>query len=76
MKPYKNLSGHSGVLAYDITADAIHVRFRDGDAPNYLYNAASAGRANLEAMKRLATAGRGLSTFIARNVRDGYAKKW
>jgi hypothetical protein len=76
MKPYKNLSGHSGVVAYDITNDAIHIVFRDGDEPNYLYDAASAGRANLEAMKRLALAGRGLSTFISRNVRDGYARRW
>ena len=76
MKPYKNLSGHSGVIAYAITEDAIHIRFRDGDASNYLYDAASVGKADLETMKRLAQAGRGLSTFISRNVGDRYARRW
>ena len=76
MTPYKNLSGHSGVVAYAITAAAIHSRFREGDEPNYLYAAAGVGRANLEALKRLAQAGRGLSTFISRTVRDDYTRRW
>jgi hypothetical protein len=76
MTPYKNRSGHSGVVAYAITEDAIHILFRDGDEPNYLYDVASVGRAQLEAMKRLAQGGRGLSTFISQHVRDAYARRW
>lgn len=76
MTPYKNLSGHSGIVAYAIFEDAIHVRFRDGDEPNYLYDAASVGPAKLATMKRLAQAGRGLATFISRTVRDAYARRW
>jgi hypothetical protein len=76
MTPYKNLSGHSGVVAYAIKDDAIHVRFRDGDAPNYLYDAASVGKDKLATMKKLAQAGRGLSTFISQQVGGNYASRW
>lgn len=65
MKHYRNLSGHSGVIAYEIGADVIAVKFRDGGA--YWYTHASAGPVHVEAMKQLAVAGRGLSTYIARN---------
>lgn len=63
MKPYRNLSGNSGVLAYASGADWILVRFRSG-AP-YRYSHAIAGVRHVEAMKRLAEAGRGLSGYIA-----------
>jgi len=76
MTPYKNLSGHSGVVAYAITEDAIHVRFRDGDRANYLYDSASVGKDKLATMKKLAQAGRGLSTFISQQVSGQYAKRW
>lgn len=76
MTPYKNLSGHAGVVAYAITDDAIHIRFRDGVEPNYLYDTASVGKADLQTMKRLAQAGRGLTTFISRNVGERYARRW
>ena len=76
MTPYKNLSGHSGIVAYAITADAIHIRFRAGEEPNYLYDSASVGKADLETMKRLAQAGRGLSTFISQHVGAHYARRW
>lgn len=72
MTPYKRLSGDSGVLAYLIEARAIRVKFVDGRV--YTYTHGSAGRDNVEQMKRLAQAGKGLSTFISQHVRDGYAK--
>ena len=38
-----------------------------------LYDYASAGRHNIEAMKALAASGKGLSTFISQHVHDAYA---
>ena len=73
MKRYANASGHSGVTAYEMTQDGITVKFRDGHV--YRYTHASAGRDNVERMKQLAAAGRGLSTFINRNMRDRHADK-
>jgi hypothetical protein len=73
MERYRNLSGTSGVVAYRIADEAIVVRFTDGGT--YVYSYASAGEGNVEEMKRLARAGRGLSTFISRNVQDAYESK-
>ena len=73
MQHYRDLSGESGVVAYDIGDGAITVKFRDGE--RYLYTAESAGAENIATMQELARAGSGLSTFISRHVRDGYARK-
>lgn len=73
MKRYRNLEGHSGVLAYDIRDTAIAVKFVGGDVYDYTY--ARPGRAHVEEMKRLALAGRGLSTYISQHVRDDYAAR-
>ena len=73
MTPYKNLSRNSGVVAYEIAPDSIAVEFEDGAI--YLYTAESTGRSKLENMKDLAAAGRGLSTFIVRHVRNAYASR-
>ncbi len=69
MKPYRNLSGKSGVVAYGIGPDYIDVKFKGG--ARYRYSHRSAGQEQVEAMKLLAAAGRGLSTLIAR-VQPGY----
>ncbi|SDH70448.1 hypothetical protein SAMN04487926_10760 [Paraburkholderia steynii] len=74
MKRYRDLSGQSGVVAYEVSDDAITVKFRDGDV--YLYDHATTGRREVEEMKRLAVAGQGLSTYISRVVKDRYARKW
>jgi hypothetical protein len=73
MKRYGNLSGNSGVTAYEIGGDFIEVRFVDGAV--YVYTYASAGRRHVEAMKRLARAGAGLSTYISRHIRAAYAAR-
>lgn len=73
MERYRNLSGDSGVTAYDLGPDSITVQFGEGDA--YLYTNASAGAANIARMQTLAKAGRGLCTFINKAVRDRYARK-
>ena len=75
MQQYKNLSGSSGVMAYECGSDYIQVRFRNDDYI-YLYNYSKPGRQNTEKMKRLARGGRGLSTFISREIRENYASKF
>jgi hypothetical protein len=62
MKAYKNLTGISGVSAYETGADFISIEFNHG--PIYLYNYQSAGERNIEQMKYLANKGEGLATFI------------
>jgi len=71
---YANLSRNSGVIAFEIAADSITVKFIDGN--EYLYTYDSAGADNVDHMKQLALRGEGLSGFISATVRDGYAKKF
>ena len=74
MTPYKNHSGRSGVLAYEIGAGSIKVRFVDGIG--YLYTRKRVGAAALATMQALATDGRGLSSFISREVAQKYTRKF
>jgi hypothetical protein len=73
MERYNNLSGDSGVVAYEVGPDFIRVQFSDGAV--YLYNNASAGLHNIEHMKQLARNGQGLNSFINTAVRKAYARK-
>ena len=73
MEKYLNLGGNSGIAAYEIGVDSITVQFNDGSI--YLYNYQSAGKENIEHMKKLAVAGQGLNSFIMRKVRKSYATK-
>lgn len=73
MQRYKNLGGDSGVTAYEYRSNEIRVQFADGSV--YLYTYSSAGRGNIEKMKRLADAGQGLNSFINTNVRKLYQDK-
>lgn len=73
MKPYKNLQGDSGVLAYEAGRDYIKIKFRPGEV--YLYTNAATGAHHIAQMKKLAAEGRGLSTYISRHVKDRYAAK-
>jgi hypothetical protein len=74
MKTYKNLSGDSGVVAYEIGKTFIKIKFQ-GDTSPYTYNYKIPGRQLVEQMKDLALKGRGLSTFISQNVGTQYAFK-
>lgn len=73
MQRYRNRSGESGVVAYDIDAGSITIEFRNGE--RYLYTEDSAGAANIAHMQELAEAGSGLSSFISQHVHDRYARK-
>ena len=74
MRPYRNLGGNSGVVEYEDGPESISVRFRSGDV--YEYNYESVGRKHVEAMKRLAGLGRGLSAYISQHlgVKKGYVR--
>jgi hypothetical protein len=73
MQRYANLGRSSGVRAFDIGSNLIDVQFSDGSVYRYTY--ASAGSHNIEHMKLLANAGRGLNSFISRHVKNSYAVK-
>lgn len=67
MEKYKNLSGDSGVVSYEIDSESIHVYFNDGSSQFYTHQ--TSGRSNVEAMKTLAQKGEGLNSFIMQNIR-------
>lgn len=73
MHAYKNLAGNSGIESYEILREGVKVRFKGG--ATYLYDYRIPGRKQVEDMKRLALAGKGLSTYIAQHGVD-YADKW
>jgi hypothetical protein len=73
MERYKNLDGDSAISAFENDKESITVEFNDGSSYMYTYN--SAGVINVEEMKFLASRGRGLNSFINRNVKKRYARK-
>ena len=73
MERYKNRSGESGVVAYEIGRGSITVKFVGGE--KYLYTDKSAGADNIALMKQLAQDGAGLSAFISQHVHDRYERK-
>ena len=73
MQRYLNRSGDSGVVAYELGPASIAVRFVDGSV--YVYDAKQPGAAEVDEMKRLAQAGRGLSGYIGQIVQKKFAKK-
>jgi hypothetical protein len=75
LREYNNVSGKSGVIAFEIGKDFIHVQFVN-DRFTYVYNYVMPGRETVEEMKRLAKSGKGLSTFISQVVRDNYFEKF
>ena len=73
MISYKNLSGNSGVVAYESGTDYIKLRFRR-NSKIYVYDASAPGAKHVERMKKLATAGRGLATYVSQNVKRNYSR--
>lgn len=65
MRPYLDISGDSGISAYELRPDAILVLFKTGNVYTYTYK--SAGKVAVEEMKRLAEQGHGLATYINQN---------
>ncbi len=73
MPLYKNSSRSSGIMAYTSYKDSIKIVFKDGET--YLYSYESAGKKNIEEMKKLAAQGEGLTTYINKFVKERYEKK-
>ena len=73
MKKYKSKKRDSGVVAYDFEDESIIIQFKDKE--KYLYDYNKPGKEHVEAMKRLAEAGDGLSTYINRYVRGNFSEK-
>jgi len=73
MERYKNLSGKSGVRAFQIRDHSIIVEFEGNE--KYLYTYDRPGREHVEEMKRLAVEGLGLSTYISRKVKNKFFRK-
>jgi hypothetical protein len=73
MQPYLDLSGTSGIRAFDPGPDFIDVQFHGREKP-YRYSYRGVGREHVEHMKKLAAAGRGLGTYINQHpeVKNGY----
>ena len=72
MTPYRNLGGNSNVIAYEIGAGFINVKFSDSSV--YLYTTQSAGAENIARMHDYATRGVGLNSFINTHVRKRYER--
>ena len=70
---YKNLGGASKVLRYEIRKDVVTIEFKNNSV--YNYSNQSAGEENIAKMKTLATAGKGLSTFIEASLKDRFMRK-
>lgn len=77
MPMYLNLSGMSGVRAYEIGDDFIAVEFMAGRFRRYTYTHAITGMQHVENMKVLASQGVGLNSYIRRHpdVNEGYARR-
>lgn len=68
MERYGNVSGDSGIYAYDIGPDYIRVQFF-GTARVYTYSYRKAGSTHVENMKQLARSGSGLNSYINRHTK-------
>ena len=73
MEKYQNLSGKSGVSAFEIGTDYILIQFVNSN-DIYRYNYIKPGKGKVEKMKMLATRGMGLSTFISQQVANDFDK--
>jgi hypothetical protein len=72
MQQYENAD--SGVAEFEILPREIHLRFHN-DRRVYVYDYDHPGPEHVEQMKRLARAGRGLSSYVSRYVRGNYADR-
>ena len=62
MEEYANLSGKSGVVAYESGGTYITIIFSSGNTRTYTYD--EDGSSDVEQMKYLAQAGQGLNRFL------------
>jgi len=62
MERYKNVSGWSGVVGYEIGEDYIRIQFKNSKILKYSYG--SAGKDQVEQMKLIAQNGQNLNSFV------------
>lgn len=74
MTPYKNLSGRSGVELYEILPESIKIKFKKMNFV-YTYDYSKPGRQAVDKMKEFAIAGKELSTYVTKEIKDSYASK-
>lgn len=70
MENYQNLNGNSDIQNFEILDEEITIQFANGEAYRYTYQ--SAGKDNIEEMKKLASSGKGLRNFINNEVKHFY----
>lgn len=70
---YSDISGKSGISAYEVGDDFIIVRFTKGGM--YLYNYSVTGSNHVKKMIELARIGSGLNKYINLNTKHAYARK-
>jgi hypothetical protein len=70
---YLDLPGDGGIEGFIILPNAIIILFDNGFW--YIYSYSRPGKEHVEQMKRLAKKGKGLKTYINKNVRDNYEGK-
>lgn len=73
---YANYGGDSGVVAYKVEGDAIHVQFKHGGT--YVYRLSDIGDESFAELIRLAESGEGLNSYINRHreVAKGWSEKY
>ena len=69
MREYKDLTGNSGVIGYEIFENTIDVQFANGRT--YTYEKRNIGEVDFAVMKALAEAGAGLCGHISK-MRNAY----
>ena len=71
MERYRDVSGDSGVSAYEIGTDYVRVQFT-GASRTFTYSYKKAGSTHVENMKQSARSGRGLNSYINRHTKHLY----
>ena len=66
---------NSGIHSYEIDEHSIRIRFHPDINEVYTYNYAIPGMTEVERMKDLAVANKGLSTYISQEIREHYFSK-
>jgi len=75
MQAYKDSDNNSNIVAYEIGDDLIVIKFCTGRFKSYKYTTRSTSSHNISEMKKLASLGDGLNSFISNN-KPGYESKW
>jgi len=73
MHPYRNVDGHSGVIAYEPGEGWIRLRFVNGK--EYRYTDATTGAEHVRNMQMLAQAGQGLASYVSKFVHDDFERE-